>query len=151
MVDRVTEYAYPASYPKTKGAAKRQSEMKVLCLGMSRTGTLCTYPPPQSLHPSSSADTLAVLAMNVALTQLGYTTYHNAECLRDTLGNNAMAMWVEAIDAKYNGVGKRYISSDDFDKLLWRHDVSHPAVNEPISTPIFTGMLRIDAQHQCLP
>ena len=63
----------------------------------------------------------STLALYAALRQLGYTSYHMAECSLDT-ENNSMAYWREALAAKLYGQGKKYQGSD-FDKMLWRYDV----------------------------
>jgi hypothetical protein len=45
-----------------------------------------------------------------------------AECGFDS-ANGSMIYWHEAIDAKYNDKGQKYVGKD-FDKMLWRYDVS---------------------------
>lgn len=62
-----------------------------------------------------------ILALYVALKRLGYTCYHMAECGLD-VENNSMIYWHEAIDAKFDGKGNKYVG-EDFDKMLWRYDV----------------------------
>ncbi|KAA8642716.1 sulfotransferase family protein [Aspergillus tanneri] len=83
--------------------AHREKEMKVLALGMSRTGTMSLY---------------------VALKELGYSCYHMAECSLDQK-NDSLALWSRAIDAKFNENGRKF-SGADFDQMLWRYnDASH--------------------------
>ena len=66
-------------------------------------------------------------ALYVALKELGYTCYHMAECILDQ-HNDSLVLWNRAIDAKFNGNGRK-LSGADFDQMLWRYDVnlnSHP-------------------------
>lgn len=60
-------------------------------------------------------------ALCVALRKLGYTSYHMAECWLDS-ANDSMSLWHEAIEAKFNGKGRKF-AGEDFDKMLWRYDV----------------------------
>ena len=64
-----------------------------------------------------------LLALYVALKKLGYTCYHMAECGLD-VENDSMIYWHEAIEAKYSHDLSRKYSGKDFDKMLWRYDVS---------------------------
>lgn len=66
--------------------------MEVLCFGLPRTGTQ---------------------SMQEALNILGYPTYHYSSIFRNVRDGD---MWKEAIDAKFNGVGK--FEKQDFDQLL---------------------------------
>ncbi|KAL2858963.1 P-loop containing nucleoside triphosphate hydrolase protein [Aspergillus pseudodeflectus] len=78
---------------------RRQSEMKVLALGMPRTGTMSLY---------------------TALNELGYNCYHMAEAALDHR-NLSLKHWQEAIVARYYELGEEY-KGEDFDKMLWRYD-----------------------------
>ncbi|KAJ9661769.1 hypothetical protein H2198_001734 [Neophaeococcomyces mojaviensis] len=71
-------------------------KIKVLVLGMSRTGTM---------------------SMKTALDQFGYKTLH-ASNVHETPGG--FSYWNEAIDAKFYGQGKPYCKLD-FDKLLKKY------------------------------
>jgi hypothetical protein len=73
------------------------------------------------ISPINTALTLAE-ALYVALKKSGFTCYHMAECGLDS-ANGSMIYWYKAIDAKYNGKGQKY-RGKDFDKMLWRYDVS---------------------------
>ncbi|KNG89007.1 putative NAD dependent epimerase/dehydratase [Aspergillus nomiae NRRL 13137] len=86
-------------YPRMEPPAHREKKMKVLALGMSRTGTMSLY---------------------VALKELGYTCYHMAECNLDQQ-NDSLRLWNRAIDAKFNGNGHKFAGAD-FDQMLWRYD-----------------------------
>ncbi|KAE8402382.1 hypothetical protein BDV37DRAFT_272855 [Aspergillus pseudonomiae] len=86
-------------YPPMQPPAHRDKPMKVLALGMPRTGTLSLY---------------------VALKKLGYNCYHMAECSLDQR-NGSLGLWTRAINAKYNGDGRKF-SGRDFDQMLWRYD-----------------------------
>ncbi|THC87130.1 hypothetical protein EYZ11_013424 [Aspergillus tanneri] len=86
-------------YPRMEPPAHREKEMKVLALGMSRTGTMSLY---------------------VALKELGYSCYHMAECSLDQK-NDSLALWSRAIDAKFNENGRKF-SGADFDQMLWRYN-----------------------------
>ncbi|KAL2870902.1 uncharacterized protein BJX67DRAFT_377527 [Aspergillus lucknowensis] len=86
-------------YPPSEYEEHRQKEMKVLALGMPRTGTMSLYR---------------------ALQELGYTCYHMAEAALD-YRNDSLECWIEAIDAKYNGIGDDY-RGQEFDRMLSRYD-----------------------------
>ncbi|KAE8422537.1 hypothetical protein BDV36DRAFT_223310 [Aspergillus pseudocaelatus] len=86
-------------YPPMEPPAHREKKMKVLALGMSRTGTMSLY---------------------VALKKLGFNCYHMAECSLDQR-NGSLALWNQAINAKFNGNGRKF-SGADFDQMLWRYD-----------------------------
>lgn len=77
----------------------REVPMRVLCLGMSRTGTF---------------------SLNTALRQLGYRPYHMAEAITNAAVE--FPLWEEALDAKFNGKGQPW-TKEDFDKILGRWDV----------------------------
>ncbi|KAL2787025.1 P-loop containing nucleoside triphosphate hydrolase protein [Aspergillus keveii] len=77
----------------------RQSEMKVLALGMPRTGTMSLY---------------------TALNELGYNCYHMAEAALDHR-NGSLKHWQAAIVAKYYDLKEDY-RGEDFDRMLWRYD-----------------------------
>ena len=75
--------------------------MKVLCLGVSRTGTS---------------------SMRQALIDLGYSDcYHYASILNDNPRDNEM--WVEAFEAKFQGKGK------PFERAEWDRLLGHCMVN----------------------
>ncbi|KAK5744566.1 hypothetical protein LTR17_001961 [Elasticomyces elasticus] len=79
----------------------RKEPMKVLCLGLSRTGTMSTW---------------------TALNKLGFPSYHMLECNLNKLHGNSFHLWRSAIEAKYhNGKGRKLVTADDFDELLWRY------------------------------
>ncbi|KAF5537856.1 hypothetical protein FMEXI_9678 [Fusarium mexicanum] len=81
------------SYPVT-----RTKPMRVLCLGQSRTGTMALF---------------------MALKQLGYTPYHMSRSLISPKTN--LDLWREALDAKFEGKGKRW-GREEFDKILGPYD-----------------------------
>ncbi|KAL4880596.1 NAD dependent epimerase/dehydratase [Aspergillus karnatakaensis] len=89
-------------YPRMNPPSHREKDMKVLVLGISRTGTMSLY---------------------VALKQLGYTPYHCAECSMD-LKNGSLLHWNRAIDAKYHCKGPVY-QGRDFDQMLWDMMYAH--------------------------
>ncbi|KAE8333298.1 hypothetical protein BDV39DRAFT_199029 [Aspergillus sergii] len=86
-------------YPPMEPPAHREKKMKVLALGMSRTGTMSLY---------------------VALKKLGYSCYHMAECSLDQR-NGSLGLWTQAINAKFDCNGRKF-SGADFDQMLWRYD-----------------------------
>lgn len=108
----------------------RTEPMEVLCLGLSRTGTMCT-PKPSSLHPSTTTTSrsqthklIVFVATWVAFQKLGLTSYHCAEMGRNQENNNVFPRWREAIDAKFfGGKGRKLESREEFDELLWRYQV----------------------------
>ncbi|KAL4787328.1 hypothetical protein BJX76DRAFT_354274 [Aspergillus varians] len=85
--------------PKRRANEPCGKEMKVLALGMPRTGTMSLY---------------------TALNELGYTSYHMTECWLNHR-NNSLLDWNKAIDAKFFGKRKRF-RGEDFDRMLWRYD-----------------------------
>ncbi|KAJ0419366.1 hypothetical protein BJY00DRAFT_314199 [Aspergillus carlsbadensis] len=113
---------------------RRQTQMKVLALGMPRTGTMCMNPIFQSFLPPSLPHSInAALsdedlvtnsnpptALYAALNELGYTCYHMAEAALD-YRNDSLKHWQNAIIAKYYDLGEEY-KGKDFDKMLWRYD-----------------------------
>ncbi|KAM0704799.1 hypothetical protein Q7P35_007585 [Cladosporium inversicolor] len=79
----------------------RTKPMKILNLGLSRTGTLSLW---------------------AALNQLNYTTYHGFEACFDN-ANGSLTFWNAAVAAKLagnlSGIPK---TASDFDEVLWRYD-----------------------------
>ncbi|KJZ70379.1 hypothetical protein HIM_10223 [Hirsutella minnesotensis 3608] len=75
----------------------RQKPMKVLILGLPRTGTksLCA-----------------------ALRRLGLNPYHWEEVVK----NKHFELWLEAIQAKYDGLGEPFKGRDMFDLMLCNYD-----------------------------
>lgn len=76
----------------------RRREMRVLCLGASRTGTMSIY---------------------TALHRLGFRVYHMNEAVKSP--RTSFGCWNEAIRAKFHGEGKPFGRSE-FDKLLGDYD-----------------------------
>lgn len=96
--------------PNPKEAQRpREKPMQVICLGLSRSGTMSTY---------------------AALKQLGLRPYHAVECGLDN-PNGSYRNWAEAVRAKYHGQGRPY-QGKDFEKMLWKYDVCSPV---PIPIP----------------
>lgn len=77
--------------------------MQVLCLGLSRSGTMSTW---------------------AALKELGLRPYHAMEAGLDN-ANGSYPNWAEAVRAKYHGQGRMY-QGKDFEKMLWKYDVGFP-------------------------
>lgn len=78
---------------------RQPKPIRILCLGMPRTGTM---------------------SLGAALGILGYRTYNHVEaCL---VGHRDMKCWNEALDAKYFGKGKKY-GKNEFSKILKGFDV----------------------------
>jgi hypothetical protein len=90
----------PPPHPK-EAQRPREKPMQVMVLGLSRTGTMSTW---------------------AALRQLGYKPYHCMEVGLDN-ANGAWSNWEAAARAKYEGVGRPW-KGDDFEKMLWKYDVS---------------------------
>ena len=65
-------------------------------------------------------------ALYTALKKLNYNCYHMSECCLDAK-NDSLKLWHEAIDAKFKNRGRKY-AGKDFDKMLWRYDVTRPAL-----------------------
>lgn len=77
---------------------KRTKPMRLLCLGMSRTGTM---------------------SMFTAMQKLGYKPYHMAVAIGSPKSN--LNLWNEALKAKYQGQGKKW-GREEFDKILGDYD-----------------------------
>lgn len=77
---------------------KRTREMKLLCLGASRTGSV---------------------SLLMALQKLGFNAYHMVEAVKSP--QTSFGCWSEAIKAKYYGEGKKF-GRAEFDKLLGDYD-----------------------------
>ena len=93
--------------------------MKVLALGVGRTGTACklvSHPEElKLLRAFSDLSTFFIQALRAALQRLGYVkTYHmmsaSVENPPDCL------MWHDALNAKYDGVGE--FGRKEWDQLL---------------------------------
>lgn len=82
------------SYP-----GKRTKPMRVLCLGFPRTGTMSLF---------------------TALKILGYNPWHMAVAVGENPRTN-MALWCEALKAKFQGEGKPW-GKEEFDKVLGDYD-----------------------------
>jgi hypothetical protein len=72
--------------------------MRLLCLGLSRTGTT---------------------SLRHALTLLGYQAYHGWNLIECPADN---AVWREALDAKFEGKGKMWRTAEEFDRVLGESD-----------------------------
>lgn len=79
-------------------SGKRAKPMRVLCLGMGRTGTMSLFN---------------------GLQKLGYTPYHLAVAMNSP--KSSLGLWTEALKAKYEGKGKKW-GREEFDKLLGEYD-----------------------------
>lgn len=98
-------------------ACKRVVPMKVLALGLGRTGTACelTLAHTRRINPSPWTDWAPCIALRTALRELGYVdTYHmmnaSVENPPDCL------MWQDAFAAIYDGKGK--FGKEEWDALL---------------------------------
>jgi len=88
----------------------RPAEMKVLCLGLSRTSTMTMY---------------------TAMNKLGLKCYHMIETAQWTnKSERHLLCWLEALQYKVNGIGAPY-GPEDFDKILQRYSAvtDMPCVN----------------------
>jgi hypothetical protein len=96
-----------------KQYGKRTVPMKVLMLGMGRTATECQFMP---LRCSRYSTDIVLTATCAALRLLGINEcYHGWQPLFENPRDNEM--WMEALEAKYDGKGKPY-GRAEFDKLL---------------------------------
>lgn len=101
--DRTLAGAFNLPVPKRRHvddlhALPRQRQMRVICLGMPRTGTFSLFN---------------------ALTRMGFKPYHMAAAM--TKPAIDFPCWEEAIRAKYHGDGKPF-EREDFDKILGDYD-----------------------------
>lgn len=98
---------------------KRQVPMKVLALGLCRTGTDCEFSLSISFFKHGFAGlqlTSIHIALRQALRTLGYNdTYHGYVAALENPRD--CELWYEALRAKYDGVGKPF-EREDFDQLL---------------------------------
>lgn len=76
----------------------RSKPMRVICLGMSRTGTMSLY---------------------TALQRLGYKPYHMAVAMKSP--ESSLGLWTEALQAKFEGKGPKW-GRAEFDRLLGDYD-----------------------------
>ena len=53
--------------------------------------------------------------------KLGFNPYHMMEATRN-VENDHLALWQEAMNAKFKGQGRPY-AGKDFDRMLWNYDV----------------------------
>ena len=98
---------------------KRNVEMKVIVIGMMRTGTMCKSPLTVKLKVTSIS-TFCVTAMRKALKELGYRhVYHMVEVMKNPPDAD---MWKEAADAKFHGIGKKW-GNREWDNLLGEYEV----------------------------
>jgi hypothetical protein len=87
--------------------------MKVLILGVGRTGTACRFFSPILLKHTSN---LTIPAMREAMRQLGYVdTYHMMSASIENPPD--CLLWRDAFAAKYDGIGAPF-TRRDWDKLL---------------------------------
>ena len=77
---------------------ERTKPMRVLCLGMSRTGTM---------------------SLMTALQKLGYTPYHMVVAMGSPKNN--LNLWGEGVKAKHGGEGKKW-GHEELDKMLGEYD-----------------------------
>lgn len=86
-------------YDKRTPVLPRPKPMKLLVLGLPRTGTT---------------------SMCAALEVLGLRSYHWNEVLANK-NNGHLQMWMKALQAKYDGLGKVF-QGQAFDHMLWDYD-----------------------------
>ena len=72
--------------------------MRVLMLGMPRTGTM---------------------SLITALGKLGYRSYHMVEAVKSA--KSAFPIWTEGLNAQYHGKGEK-LGKEEFDRLLGKYD-----------------------------
>lgn len=96
----------------------RTKTMKVLCLGLGRTGTACEY---FILQRQLTNFKLNLKALREALKHLGFIdTYHMMSASVENPPDSIM--WHQALAWKFEGVGERF-TRDDWDKLLGHCEV----------------------------
>ncbi|KNG91244.1 hypothetical protein ANOM_000316 [Aspergillus nomiae NRRL 13137] len=88
-------------YEPTLPIIPRPKPMRVLILGLPRTGTTSLY---------------------AALKSLGFNTYHYNEIVKHK-NNQHFQLWLEALQAKYDGIGTPF-KGEDFDRMLWNYDAA---------------------------
>ncbi|UNI15423.1 hypothetical protein JDV02_001958 [Purpureocillium takamizusanense] len=86
-------------YDEIAPVIPRPKHMKVLVLGLPRTGTT---------------------SLCAALKVLGMNPYHFSEISRNK-NNKHFQLWLKAVQAKYDGVGVP-LKGGDFDHILWNYD-----------------------------
>lgn len=108
---QVNDKFYPVTdIDRTKCA--RVVPMRVLSLGLCRTGTECMYPYPAHGILLNQSGT----ALTEALRILGYhEAYHGYQAM--ITNPRDCAMWLTGLRAKYDGIGKPF-GRAQFDQLL---------------------------------
>lgn len=78
------------------------------------------------------------IAICAAFKILGLKSYHWNEVLSNK--NNAhLQLWLNAVKAKYDGIGKPF-KGEDFDQMLWDYDVNAPSPQRHIHYPSFVAL-----------
>ena len=62
--------------------------------------------------------------MCAALDVLGLRSYHWNEVLKNK-NNDHLQLWLNAVQAKYDGLGVPF-EGEDFDRMLWDYDARSP-------------------------
>ena len=95
---------------------KRSVEMQVLCLGFSRTGTMCML-----CIRNRNLNAYSLAAMYTALQKLGYKSYHFLECSLHNKTEKHLECWHEALTNKLNSTP---LDPAQLDRLLGTYSVS---------------------------
>lgn len=93
--------------------------MKVLVLGLPRTGTQCASSTPASRNNTNE---LRHQALADALSQLGISNVYH---MREVGKNKHQGLWVQALEDNLEGKGSTW-GRDDFEKILTGFEVCIP-------------------------
>lgn len=101
----------------------RTKPMRVLCMGMARTGTNCMqlwYRIAEkwcaNIKPTSTA-------MTIALRKLGLNPYHGSECFKNPPRD--FNLWIEALECNFfndNEKNKKRYGREEFDRFIGSYD-----------------------------
>jgi hypothetical protein len=111
--------------------------MKVLILGMPRTGTQCKT-PATSMSEEIILTYTPPLALADALIEVGISPIYH---MREVGKNKHQAFWIEALEAKYEGKGQPY-GREQFDKILGDFEVRSFPRNIPFLQLFYLGRAR---------
>ena len=105
------EARFPEVYYQTdidRRGRERTVDMKVIIIGMMRTGTMCKS--SRCTIVVTSSDLSINIAQRTALQQLGYNgVYHMVEVIKNPRDAD---LWTEAYNAKFKGIGKKWEKAD---------------------------------------
>ena len=99
----------------------RTKPMRILCMGMARTGTNCRQTPKKEYGNMKASKWLTSTAMTIALRQLGFNPYHGSECFKNPPRD--FNLWIEAMECNFPHTRKQKpYGREEFDRLMGLYD-----------------------------